>query len=69
MLKIEFGKATLKFPQKFLTEEYSSIGRSIHELSNDATMTVEKSRGMKKVNNSFLEIARQDHAEIFKRLS
>ena len=25
--------------------------------------------GMKKVNNSFLEIARQDHAEIFKRMN
>lgn len=29
---------------KFLTEEYSSIGRSIHELSNHATMVVEDSR-------------------------
>jgi cysteine desulfurase/selenocysteine lyase len=29
---------------KFLTEEYSSIGRSIHELSNHATALVEKSR-------------------------
>ena len=29
---------------KFMTEEYSSIGRSIHELSNHATALVEKSR-------------------------
>ena len=29
---------------RFMTEEYSSIGRSIHELSNSATQTVEKSR-------------------------
>ena len=28
----------------FMTNEYSSIGRSIHELSNNATMLVEKSR-------------------------
>jgi len=29
---------------KFLTEEYSSVGRSIHELSNHATSLVENSR-------------------------
>jgi cysteine desulfurase/selenocysteine lyase len=29
---------------KFYSEEYSSIGRSVHELSNNATMLVEKSR-------------------------
>ena len=29
---------------KFMTEEYSSVGRSIHELSNHATALVEKSR-------------------------
>jgi len=29
---------------KFLTEEYSSVGRSIHELSNNATTLVENSR-------------------------
>lgn len=29
---------------RFMTEEYSSIGRSIHELSNSATQAVEKSR-------------------------
>ena len=29
---------------KFMTEEYSSVGRSIHELSNYATALVEKSR-------------------------
>ena len=32
-------------------------------------MNIEKSRGMKKINNSFLEIARQDHADIMKRLN
>lgn len=31
-------------------------------------MNIEKDRGMKKINNSFLEIARQDHAEIIKKL-
>ena len=31
-------------------------------------MTIEPEKGMKKVNNSFLEIARQDHASIFKRM-
>ena len=29
---------------QFYSQEYSSIGRSIHELSNNATMLVEKSR-------------------------
>ena len=29
---------------KFMSEEYSSIGRAIHELSNNATMLVEDSR-------------------------
>ena len=29
---------------RFMTEEYSSVGRSIHELSNHATALVEKSR-------------------------
>ena len=29
-------------------------------------MTIEQEKGMKKINNSFLEIARQDHADIFK---
>ena len=28
---------------RFMLEEYSSIGRSIHELSNNATMAVELS--------------------------
>ena len=32
-------------------------------------MTIEPEKGMKKINNSFLEIARQDHAEIFKRMN
>ena len=29
-------------------------------------MTIEKEKGMKKINNSSLEVARIDHAEIFK---
>ena len=32
-------------------------------------MTIEPEKGMKKINNSFLEIARQDHADIFKRMN
>jgi peptidoglycan/xylan/chitin deacetylase (PgdA/CDA1 family) len=36
------------------------------ELGFKETMTIETERGMKKINNSFLEIARQDHADIFK---
>ena len=38
------------------------------ELGFKQIMTIEKKKGMKKVNNSFLEIARQDHAEIYKRI-
>ncbi len=32
-------------------------------------MTIEPEKGMKKINNSFLEIARQDHIDIFKRMN
>lgn len=32
-------------------------------------MTLEPERGMKKINNSFLEIARQDHSHIIKRIT
>ena len=32
-------------------------------------MIIEPENGMKKINNSFLEIARQDHAEIVKRMN
>jgi len=32
-------------------------------------MTIEPEKGMKKINNSFLEIARQDHSEIVKRMN
>ena len=38
------------------------------EIGFKQIMTIEKNKGMKKVNNSFLEIARQDHAEIYKRI-
>jgi len=39
------------------------------ELGFKPIMTIEPKKGMKKINNSFLEIARQDHAEIFKRMN
>ena len=31
-------------------------------------MTLEKEKGMKKINNSPLEIARQDHSKIYKKI-
>ncbi len=31
-------------------------------------MTIELEKGMKKINNSFLEIAREDHSNIYKRM-
>ena len=36
------------------------------ELGFKQVMTIEPEKGMKKINNSFLEIARQDHADILK---
>jgi hypothetical protein len=39
------------------------------ELGFKQIMTIEQEKGMKKVNNSFLEIAREDHAEIYKRMN
>ena len=39
------------------------------ELGFKQIMTIESEKGMKKVNNSFLEIARQDHADIYKRMN
>ena len=36
------------------------------ELGFKQIMTIEPEKGMKKINNSFLEIARQDHTEIYK---
>ncbi len=39
------------------------------ELGFKQIMTIEPEKGMKRVNNSFLEIARQDHADIFKRMN
>ena len=32
-------------------------------------MSVEPEKGMKKVNNSFLEIAREDHSNIYERMN
>ena len=39
------------------------------ELGFKQIMTIEREKSMKKVNNSFLEIARQDHADIYKRMN
>ena len=39
------------------------------ELGFKQIMIIEPEKGMKKINNSFLEIAREDHAEIFKRMN
>ena len=39
------------------------------ELGFKQIMTTELEKGMKKINNSFLEIARQNHAEIVKRMN
>ena len=39
------------------------------ELGFKQIMDVEIEKGMKKINNSSLEIARQDHSEIFKRMN
>ena len=36
------------------------------ELGFKHIMTIEPEKGMKKINNSFLEIQRQDHANIIK---
>ena len=38
------------------------------ELGFKQFMSVEKEKGMKKINNSTLEIAREDHSEIIKRM-
>jgi peptidoglycan/xylan/chitin deacetylase (PgdA/CDA1 family) len=39
------------------------------ELGFKQIMKIEKEKGMKKINNSILEIARQDHADIIKRMN
>ena len=39
------------------------------EIAFKDSMKIEKEKGMTKINNSFLEIARQDHSEIFKRMN
>ena len=39
------------------------------ELGFKQIMSIEPEKGMKKINNSFLEIARQDHANIFKKIN
>ena len=39
------------------------------ELGFKQIMTLEPEKGMRKINNSFLEIARQNHSEILKRMN
>ena len=39
------------------------------ELGFKQIMTIETEKGMSKVNNSFLEIAREDHSNILKRMN
>jgi peptidoglycan/xylan/chitin deacetylase (PgdA/CDA1 family) len=39
------------------------------ELGFKQIMTIEPEKGMKKINNSFLEIARQNHAHIIKKMN
>ena len=39
------------------------------ELGFKQIMTIEPEKGMKKLNNSFLEIARQNHSEIYKKMN
>ena len=39
------------------------------ELGFKQIMEIEPNKEMKKINNSHLEIARQDHAEIFMRIN
>ena len=39
------------------------------ELGFKQIMSIDLEKGMKKINNSFLEIARQDHADILKRMN
>tara|TARA_A100001015_G_scaffold56896_1_gene62543 strand:- start:3959 stop:4888 length:930 start_codon:yes stop_codon:yes gene_type:complete len=39
------------------------------ELGFKQIMTIEPEKGMKKINNSFLEIAREDHAIIYKQMN
>ena len=39
------------------------------EIAFKDSMKIEKEKGMSKINNSFLEIARQDHSNIFKRIT
>ena len=39
------------------------------ELGFKALMIIEPEKGMKKINNSFLEIARQNHSEIYKMMN
>tara|TARA_E500000178_G_scaffold323656_1_gene349435 strand:+ start:331 stop:1299 length:969 start_codon:yes stop_codon:yes gene_type:complete len=39
------------------------------ELGFKSIMTIEPEKGMTKVNNSFLEVAREDHSNIYKRMN
>ena len=39
------------------------------EIGFNDNMTIDNEKNMKKINNSFLEIARQDHATIIKMMN
>ena len=39
------------------------------ELGFKQIMKIESEKGMTKINNSFLEIARQNHSEIYRRMN
>ena len=65
-------KLEKKFPRKIdltLDRQFKILKKLGIELGFKQIMTIEPEKGMNKVNNSFLEIARQDHAEIVKRMS
>lgn len=61
---------TMSHPCGSYNDETLSILREIGiELGFKEMMAIEKAKGMKKINNSSLEIAREDHAEIFKKMN
>ena len=78
ILTIYIGKKfTTKNPIKFMSHPCGSYNNHTLEILKELgielgfkqIMIIEPEKGMKKINNSFLEIARQDHAEIIKMMS
>ena len=71
ILKIQ--KSEIKFmshPSGSYNNDTLEILKSLGiELGFKHIMTIEVKRGMKKINNSSLEIARQDHAAIIKMVN